>query len=69
MSITFPLQKYFFSGSYLIGVEVWPRKIEERGFEAELWGLVDGYVGVGGYLGWPDESVGMNMGVISFPRK
>ena len=32
LSITFPLQKYFFSGSYLIGVEVWPRKIEERGF-------------------------------------
>ena len=27
-------------------------------------GLVDGDVGVGGCLGWPNESVGINMSVI-----
>ena len=50
-------------------VEVWLRKYGDRNFEAESWGLVDGDMGVGVFLGCPDESVGLKMGVIYFPRE
>ena len=47
-------------------VEVWLRKYGDRNFEAESWGLVDGDMGV---EGCPDESMGLKMGVIYFPRE
>ena len=69
LGMTSPLQKGFFSGSSLMGVGVWPRKCEDRYFEAGSWGLVDGDVGVGGCFRWPDDSLGLNMVVLSFPRE
>ena len=50
-------------------VEVWLRKYGDRNFEAESWGLVDGDMGVEGCFGCPDESVGLNMGVMYFRRE
>ena len=52
-----------------MGVKVWSGKGEDRDFEAESWGLVDGDVGVGGCFGWSDESVGLKMVMIYFPRE
>ena len=69
LGMTSPLQKGFFPGISLVGVDVCLVKGEDRDFEAGSWGLVDGDLGVGGCCGWPDDSLGMKMAVIYFPRE